>query len=74
MAAMGYDAAKLLVDAIKRANSTDANKIKEALAATKNFSSVSGEMSLNDRHDAVRGVVIIELKDGKQVYKETVKP
>ena len=74
MAAMGYDAAKLLVDAIKRANSTDANKIKEALAATKNFSSVSGEMSLNDSHDAVRGVVIIELKDGKQVYKETVKP
>ena len=74
MAAMGYDAAKLLVDAIKRANSTDANKIKEALAATKNFISVSGEMSLNDRHDAVRGVVIIELKDGKQVYKETVKP
>lgn len=74
MAAMGYDAAKLLVDAIKRADSTDAKKIKEALSATKNFSSVSGEMSLNDRHDAVRGVVIIELKDGKQVYKETVKP
>ena len=74
MAAMGYDAAKLLVDAIKRADSTDAKKIKEALAATKNFSSVSGEMSLNERHDAVRGVVIIELKDGKQVYKETVKP
>ena len=74
MAAMGYDAAKLLVDAIKRADSTDAKKIKDALSATKNFSSVSGEMSLNDRHDAVRGVVIIELKDGKQVYKETVKP
>ena len=74
MAAMGYDAAKLLVDAIERADSTDAKKIKEALAATKNFSSVSGEMSLNERHDAVRGVVIIELKDGKQVYKETVKP
>ncbi|MGL5207421.1 MAG: ABC transporter substrate-binding protein [Acidaminococcaceae bacterium] len=74
MAAMGYDAAKLLVDAIKRADSTDAKKIKEALAATKNFNSVSGEMSLNERHDAVRGVVIIELKDGKQVYKETVKP
>ncbi|NCD07886.1 MAG: ABC transporter substrate-binding protein [Negativicutes bacterium] len=74
MAAMGYDATKLLVDAIKRANSTDAKKIREALAATKNFSSVSGEMSLNEKHDAVRGVVIIELKDGKQVYKETVKP
>jgi len=73
MAAMGYDAAKLLVDAIKRANSTEANKIRDALAATQNFVSVSGEMKLNATHDAVRGVVIIELKDGKQVYKETVK-
>lgn len=73
MAAMGYDAANLLVDAIKRANSTDSAKIREALAATKNFKSVSGDMALNENHDAVRGVVIMEMKDGKQVYKETVK-
>lgn len=74
MAAMGYDAAYLLADAIKRAGSTDADKIREALAATKNFPSVSGEMSLNTTHDAVRGVVIIELKDGIQGYKQTIKP
>lgn len=73
MAAMGYDAANLLVDAIKRANSTDSAKIREALAATKNFKSVSGDMALNENHDAVRGVVIMEMKDGKQVYKETIK-
>ena len=74
MAAMGYDAARLLVDAIKRANSTDAAKITKALAETKEFTSVSGPMYLNDTHDAVRGVVIVEMKDGKQVYKETIKP
>lgn len=73
MAAMGYDAAYLLIDAIKRANSTEPDKIREALAATQNFQSVSGEMSLNATHDAVRGVVIIEIKDGKQVYRETIK-
>jgi branched-chain amino acid transport system substrate-binding protein len=74
MAAMGYDAAYLLTDAIKRAGSTDAGKIRDALAATKNFKSVSGEMNLNETHDAVRGVVIIELKDGKQMYKQTINP
>lgn len=73
MAAMGYDAAHLLVDAIKRANSTEAAKIREALAATGNFKSVSGDMKLNETHDAVRGVVIIEMKDGRQVYKETIR-
>ncbi|KYZ77970.1 ethanolamine utilization protein EutJ [Anaerosporomusa subterranea] len=74
MSAMGYDAAYLLVDAIRRANSTEADKIRDALAATKNFKSVSGDMSLTPTHDAIRSAVIIELKDGKQVYKETVKP
>lgn len=74
MAAMGYDAAYLLVDAIKRANGTEPDKIRDALAATKGFKSVSGDMSLTPTHDAVRSAVIIELKDGKQVYKETVKP
>lgn len=73
MAAMGYDAANLLIDAIKRANSTESAKIREALSTTKNFKSVSGDMALNSTHDAVRGVVIMEMKDGKQVYKETVK-
>lgn len=73
MAAMGYDAAYLLVDAISRANSTSGAKIREALVATKNFESVSGPMNLNEFHDAIRSVVIIEMKDGKQVYKETIK-
>lgn len=74
MAAMGYDAAYLLVDAIKRAGSVDSAKIREALAATQDFKSVSGSMNLSPTHDAIRGVVIIEMKDGQQVYKETVKP
>lgn len=74
MAAMGYDAAYLLVDAIKRANSTESAKIREALAATKGFKSLSGDMDLSPNHDAIRSAVIIEMKDGKQVYKETVKP
>lgn len=74
MSAMGYDAAYLLVDAIKRANSTEAAKIRDALAATKKFPSLSGDMNLSPTHDAIRSAVIIELKDGKQIYKETVKP
>lgn len=74
MAAMGYDAAYLLVDAIQRANSLEAAKIQAALASTLNFKSLSGDMSLNATHDAIRSAVIMELKDGKQIYRETVKP
>ncbi|MDU4960560.1 MAG: ABC transporter substrate-binding protein [Sporomusaceae bacterium] len=74
MAVLGYDAAYVLVDAIKRANSTESAKIREALANTKDFKAVTGNLSLNSTHDAVKSAVIIEMVNGKQVYKETVKP
>lgn len=73
-AVLGYDGMKLILDAIKRANSVEPQKIKEALAQTKNFNSIIGPTALDQNHDAIKSVVIIEMKDGKQVYKETVKP
>lgn len=74
MAVLGYDAANVMMDAIKRANSEDPSKIRDALAATKDFAAVTGKITLNDKHDAVKGAVIIEFKDGKQSYRETVNP
>ncbi|MCE5286659.1 MAG: ABC transporter substrate-binding protein [Pelosinus sp.] len=74
MAVLGYDAMYVMVDAIKRAGSTDSEKIREAIAATKDFAAVTGTLTLNDKHDAVKSAVIIEMKDGKQMFKETVKP
>ena len=74
LAVLGYDAANMLLDAITRANSTDRAKILEMLAATKDFPAVTGSTTMNASHDAVKSAVIIEMKDGKQVYKATVKP
>jgi branched-chain amino acid transport system substrate-binding protein len=74
MAVLGYDAANVLIDAIKRANSAEPAKIREALATTKEFPAVTGATTLNATHDAVKSAVIIAMKDGKQVYRATVKP
>ena len=74
LAVLGYDAAKLLVDAITRANSTDKSKIQAALSATKAYPAITGATTLNSTHDAVKSAVIIEMKDGKQIFKSTVKP
>ena len=71
---LGYDSMKLVADAIKRAGAVDSAKIAAALAATKNFKAVTGETSLNEKHDAVKSAVIIEFKDGKQAFRATVKP
>jgi len=74
LAALGYDAGLMVVDAIKRANSTDPVKIKDALAQTKGLKGVSGTITLDANHDPVKSAVIIEMKDGKQTFKEMVNP
>ena len=74
MAVLGYDAVYAVADAIKRAGEVDPAKIQQALAATKDFKAVTGMLTMNGTHDAVKSAVIIEMKDGKQAYKATVKP
>lgn len=74
LAVLGYDAVYVLADAIKRANSTEAAKIIEALATTKDFPAISGVTTINKTHDADKNAVVIELKDGKQVFKTSIKP
>ncbi|EGO64181.1 branched chain amino acid ABC transporter substrate-binding protein [Acetonema longum DSM 6540] len=74
LAALGYDAALMLADAIKRANSTESGKIKDALAQIQNLQVVSGNITLNDYHDPVKSAIVIEMKEGKQTFKEKVNP
>ena len=73
-AALSYDATIMIIDAIKKANSTDSVKIKDELAKTKDFAAVSGRISFNETHDPVKSAVIIEMKDGKQTFREKVNP
>lgn len=73
-AVLGYDALKLMVDAIKRAGAADPAKVSKALAETKSFNAVTGALALNDKHDAVKSVTIIKFQDGKQAYCSTVNP
>ncbi len=74
MAALGYDSVLALVDAIKRANSTDGAKIRDALATLKDLDGVTGKTTLDENRNAQKPAVIIEIKGGKFVYKETVNP
>jgi len=64
LAATAYDAALIMFDAIKRANSLDGKAIRDALAATKEFPGVTGKVTFNENRDAVKPIVMIEIKDG----------
>ena len=68
-AALSYDATMMIIEAIKRAGVEDSVKVKDELAKTKDYQGVSGSITLDEKHNAVKGVVIIEMKNGIQAFK-----
>jgi len=68
--ALGYDLAKFAADAISRAESLSGEAIKKAIEETENFEGVTGTFSIDENHNPVKSVVVIELKDGKQYNTE----
>jgi branched-chain amino acid transport system substrate-binding protein len=74
MAALGYDSVMVLADAIKRAGTTDGPKVRDAIAATKDFDGVTGKTTINEQRDATKPAVILQVKNGNFQYIETVNP
>jgi branched-chain amino acid transport system substrate-binding protein len=74
LAACGYDSALVLADALKRAGTTDGPKLRDAIAATKDFPAATGKITINENRDATKSAVILKIKGGKFKYLETVEP
>ncbi len=76
LAALAYDSAKVLADAIKRAGGTDSAKLKDAINATKDFKGVTGIITLDSSRNAVKSAAVLELNPAasKFDFKETIYP
>jgi branched-chain amino acid transport system substrate-binding protein len=71
--AMAYDSYLLALDAIRRAQSTDPEKIRAAIAATRgNFAGVTGQIILDNSGDARKSVFIKAVENGNVTLKTTV--
>ncbi len=65
-AALGYDTAYLLADAIKRAGGMDGAALKSAIETTSGFEGITGAISFTpEAHVPQKGVTIIAVEDGK---------
>jgi len=71
---MGADAYFVLADAIERAKSTEGAKIRAALASTKNFKGISGTMTIGEDGNAIKSLVIVQVRNGDFRYVATVEP
>lgn len=74
MAALGYDSAVFLADAIKRAGVTDPAAVRDALAATKDFAGVTGHTEIDANRNATKAAVIVTIKDGRFKFFQSVAP
>ncbi len=74
MAVLGYDAANILFDAIKRANSTEGPKIRDALATTTGLQGVSGSISIDADRNAKKRIVILKIEGGKVKFHKALEP
>ena len=74
MAALGYDSAMVLADAIKRAGSTDSVRLRDAIAATRDYPGVTGSTTIDAQRNATKSAVVITVKDGQFKFVEAVAP
>lgn len=74
MAALGYDAANVLFEAMRKASSLEGKALAGAIAQTRDFDGVTGKITLNENRDAVKPAVILEIKNGKPTYVTTIEP
>ncbi len=74
LAALGYDAARILFEAMKRTEGLDGKSLAAELAKTKDFDGVTGKISIDADRNAVKPAVILEMKDGKPKFVTTIQP
>ena len=74
LAALGYDAAKILADAMERSASLKPSDIRKALAETKNFQGVTGVITIDAQRNASKSAVVLQIQGGKYAFKEKINP
>jgi branched-chain amino acid transport system substrate-binding protein len=75
LAALGYDAAHVLADALKRAKSPKGSDLRDGIASTKDLLGVTGNITLGpDRNPINKKIVIEEVKNGQLTLRKTIDP
>jgi branched-chain amino acid transport system substrate-binding protein len=74
LAALGYDAAKILFEAMAHAATIDGPAIRSALAGTHGFDGVTGNITIDHDRNAVKPAVVLQIEHSQYKYVATVQP
>jgi branched-chain amino acid transport system substrate-binding protein len=74
VSALGYDAIDLIALAMERIGTTDGAKLRDAIAATKDFPGVTGKTTIDEKRNSSKPAVMLAVKNGHSAFFESVKP
>ncbi len=74
LAALGYDAARIMAQALERAQDFSGKAIRDEIAKTKDFAGVTGKITLNDNRDAVKSAVVVQVEGMNRKFISTITP
>ena len=74
IAALSYDATRLVADAIRRAGSTEGKRVRDALASTAGFRGVTGTISFDADRNPFKPAAILKVEKGKFRFAASVAP
>ena len=74
LAALGYDAARILAQAIERTSDMSSKSIRDELSKTKDFVGVTGKITMNENRDAVKSAVVVQVNGNQRKYISTITP
>jgi branched-chain amino acid transport system substrate-binding protein len=74
LAALGYDAAKLLADAIGRAERVDRRAVRDAIARTRDFPGVTGDITIGPDRNSIKPIVILKVERGGVTLAARISP
>jgi len=74
LSALGYDSVMLMVDALKRAGTTDSAKLRDSLAATTDFHGVTGTITFDAQRNPTKSAVVLTVKNGRFAFVQDVSP
>jgi len=74
LAALGYDAAKVAVAALEKAKDTSGPAVRDAIAQTKDFPGVAGNITLDEKRNPVKSAVVLKIEGGKTQFVTSINP
>lgn len=74
VAALGYDAMRLIAAAMQQCGTTEGPALRDAIAATQNFPGVTGRTTIDEKRNSAKAAVMLAVKQGRTRFFEAVTP